>query len=151
LLFKSAAITDWRRPYHHRQLAARAEMMSRVIDTRIRVVVASALDVPIERVTDHASLINDLGAESIDFIDIVFRLETDFGIEIPQEEIWKGSIDPSDEASIAAGIARLKAAMPEFRWDALPARLTKNDLPALITVSTITHYMRKRLNEQAPA
>jgi acyl carrier protein len=102
-------------------------------------------------VQPHSSLINDLGAESIDFIDIVFRLESDFGIEIPEEEIWKGTIDTTDDASIAAGIDRLKAAMPEFRWDALPARVSKNDLPALLTVRTITEYMRRRIDTEPPA
>jgi acyl carrier protein len=120
------------------------------IDTRIRDIVASALDVPADRVLRHSSLINDLNAESIDFIDIVFRLESEFGIEIPQEDIWKGSIDTSDEASIQAGIDRLKLAMPEFRWDALPQPITKADLPALITVQTITDYVRRRV-EGAPA
>ena len=121
------------------------------LDAHVCQVVASALDVPIERVHRHSSLINDLGAESIDFIDIVFRLETDFGIEIPEEEIWKGSIDTTNEASIAAGVARLKEAMPEFRWDALPSRLTRNDLPALITVHTIVEYLRNRLHSEEPA
>jgi len=116
------------------------------MDARVRHIVASALDVPVERVENHSSLINDLGAESIDFIDIVFRLESAFDIEIPQEDMWKGSIDGSDEASIAAGVARLKAAMPDFRWDALPEKLTRNELPALITVQTITDYLRKRLH-----
>ena len=115
------------------------------IATRVRGIVASALDVPPERVVRHASLINDLNAESIDFIDIVFRLETEFGIEIPQEEIWKGSIDPTDSEAIEAGVARLKAAMPEFRWESMPVTITRAELPALITVQTITDYVTRRL------
>ena len=121
------------------------------IDARVRQIVAGALDVSLERVRPHASLIHDLGAESIDFIDIVFRLESDFGIEIAQEDIWKGSIDTTDDASIAAGIARLKAAMPEYPWDRLPEKMTREDLPALITVQTIIDYMQRRLNAADPA
>ena len=113
---------------------------------RVRAIVASALDVPSERVVRHASLINDLNAESIDFIDIVFRLESEFGIDIPQEEIWKGSIDATDDAAIQAGIERLKASMPEFRWESLPASITRADLPALMTVQTITDYVARRLD-----
>jgi acyl carrier protein len=120
-------------------------MTPQPIDLRIREIVANALDVPVDRVRQHSSLINDLNAESIDFIDIVFRLESEFAIEIPQEEIWKGSIDVSDDATIQAGIARLRAAMPEFRWEALPEPITKADLPALITVQTITDYVRRRV------
>ena len=120
-------------------------MTPQPIDIRIREIVANALDVPVDRVRQHSSLINDLNAESIDFIDIVFRLESEFAIEIPQEEIWKGSIDVSDDATIQAGVARLRAAMPEFRWEALPEPITKADLPALITVQTITDYVRRRV------
>lgn len=119
------------------------------LEPRVRQIVASALDRPLDEVQRHSSLINDLGAESIDFIDIVFRLETEFGIEIPQEEIWAGSIDASDDATLAAGIERLKAAMPDFRWGALPATMTKADLPALITVQTVTDYLRRRLERES--
>ena len=121
------------------------------LEARVRQVVASALDAPLERVQQHSSLINDLGAESIDFIDIVFRLESEFGIDIPQEEIWKGSIDATDDAAIQAGVERLKATMPEFRWESLPASITRADLPALITVQTITDYVARRLGGGATA
>jgi acyl carrier protein len=120
------------------------------IESRVRAIVASALDVPLERVQRHSSLINDLSAESIDFIDIAFRLETEFGLEIPQEEIWKGSIDANDPAAIEAGVARLKAAMPEFRWETMPSPITKADLPALITVQTVTEYIRRRVEGSQP-
>ena len=126
-------------------------MTPQPIDLRIREIVANALDVPVDRVRQHSSLINDLNAESIDFIDIVFRLESEFAIEIPQEEIWKGSIDVSDDATIQAGIERLRAPMPEFRWEALPEPITKADLPALITVQTITDYVRRRVEGTVPS
>jgi acyl carrier protein len=119
------------------------------LETRVKSIVAGALDVPVERVQNHASLINDLGAESIDFVDIVFRLESAFGIEISEDDIWKGSIDPSSEATIAAGVERLRATMPEFRWETVPGTITRAELPALITVRTITDYMRKRLESAA--
>ena len=119
------------------------------VEARVRQIVASALDRPVDEVRQHSSLINDLGAESIDFIDIVFRLETEFGLEIPQEEIWAGSIDANDEASLATGVARLRAAMPEFRWETLPATITKADLPALITVQTVSEYVKRRLAQES--
>lgn len=115
------------------------------LEPRVKQIVASALDVPLAEVRNHASLINDLGAESIDFIDIVFRLESAFGVEIP-EDIWKGSIDAADEAAIAEGVARLRASMPDFRWDSLPETITRAHLPALITVQTILDYMQRRLD-----
>lgn len=62
------------------------------IQARVAAVVAEALDAPLDRVTEDASLIDDLGAESIDFLDILFRLESEFGIKISETELWKGSV-----------------------------------------------------------
>ena len=120
------------------------------LEPRVKQIVASALDVPLADVRNHSSLINDLGAESIDLIDIVLRLEYAFGIEIP-EDIWTGSIDSADEAAIADGVARLRASMPDFRWDSLPEKITRAHLPALITVQTILDYMQRRLNGGSPS
>jgi acyl carrier protein len=116
------------------------------IGTRVKAVVAEALDVPLDTVHAHASLIADLNAESIDFLDILFRLESEFDIKIPEEEIWRGSIDTTDEASIAAGIAHLRTRLPEFPWHRLPEPMTRGDLPMLITVQTIVDYIGRRLD-----
>jgi acyl carrier protein len=116
------------------------------VDARVRAIVAEALDVPLDTVHAHASLIADLNAESIDFLDILFRLESGFDIRIPEEEIWRGSLDTTDEASIAAGIAHLRARMPEFPWHRLPDPMTRGDLPMLITVQTIVDYIRRRVD-----
>ncbi len=117
------------------------------VQARVVAIVADALDVEPSAVTPQASLIDDLGAESIDFLDVVFRLETAFSIRIPDEEIWKGSVDANDEAGIPEAVARLRERMPGFRWDRLPAELTKRDLPRLITVQTIVDYLAAHLPE----
>ena len=111
---------------------------------RVTAIVAEALDVPLDRVTAHASLIDDLGAESIDFLDILFRIETACGMKIREDEMWEGSIDRTDQASIDASLERLRARRHEFRWDRLPPRPTEQDLPRLITVETIIEYLQRR-------
>ena len=111
---------------------------------RVMAILTEALDVPLDEVRLHASLIDDLGAESIDFLDIQFRIESAFGIEIPDDEMWAGSFDRTNQASIDAGIERLRARMPDFRWDRLPAKLTKQDLPSLITAQTVVDYLERR-------
>ena len=111
---------------------------------RVVAILAEALDVPPDEVRLHSSLIHDLGAESIDFLDIQFRIESAFGIEIRDDDMWAGSFDRTDQASIDAGIERLRARMPDFRWDRLPAKLTKQDLPNLITVQTVVDYLERR-------
>ena len=121
------------------------------IEARILSIVADALDQPAERVTRDSSLVDDLGAESIDFLDIVFRLESAFGLKIPEEEIWEGSFDGvgDDPDAIAARLAELKARRPGFRWDRIPARPSRADLPRLITVETIVEYVERRLSAGA--
>ena len=127
-------------------MTSRDELQSRVIG-----VVAAALDHRRDAIEPHSSLIDDLGAESIDFLDIVFRLESEFGIKIPNEEVWAGAFQrqAADQATIDEGVQRLRERMPEFRWDRLPAKIGRNELPRLITVNTIVDYLERRF-EGAP-
>ena len=115
------------------------------LEARVIAIVADALNHPVAEVKRSSSLMDDLGAESIDFIDIVFRLESELDIVIPNEELWAGSLDGTvrDQASIDAAVAKLRQTMPEFRWDRFPNGVTKNDLPRLITVNTIVEYLHK--------
>lgn len=123
------------------------------IESKVVEVVADALDRKPSEVTLHASLIDDLGAESIDFLDIVFRLETAFDLKIPEDEIWKGSAElaSDDPAAAEASLARLKERTPAFRWDRFPPRPARRDLPRLITVRTIVDYLDGRLGGGADA
>ncbi len=118
------------------------------IEARVLSIVSDALDQPAEQVTLDSSLVDDLGAESIDFLDIVFRLESAFGLKIPEEEIWAGSFDGvgDDPGAIAERLAELKARRPGFRWDRVPALPSRADLPRLITVGTIVEYLEGRLS-----
>lgn len=110
-------------------------------------IVADALDRKAGEVRPDSSLVDDLGAESIDFLDIVFRLEGAFDLKIPEEEIWRGSADLASAGpeEMAAGLARLRERMPGFRWDRFPANPGKRDLARLITVTTIVDYLERRL------
>lgn len=124
------------------------DIQAKVID-----IVADALDMPRHEVQPHSSLLDDLGAESIDFIDIVFRLENAFDTMVPTEELWAGSqkVDASDPDSLARGVAHLRASMPEFAWERFPGTVAKRDLPRLITVSTIAAYLHSHLASEAAA
>lgn len=125
-------------------------MNRRETTDRVRGVVAAALDHPLDRVTLDASLIDDLGAESIDFLDISFRLETEFGIEIPEDEVWKGAFEgvPDDPDAIAERLAAVRRERPDFAWERLPSRLTRRELPRLITVRTVVEYLERRLGAE---
>jgi len=64
-----------------------------ILDT-LRAVLHEALRVPVTRIEPHARIFDDLGAESIDILDIRFRIEEAFGFHIPEGDIIR-SIDPS--------------------------------------------------------
>jgi len=56
---------------------------------RIKVIIAEQLGVKQEEVTDQAKFIEDLGADSLDTVELVMALEEEFGIEIPDEDAEK--------------------------------------------------------------
>jgi acyl carrier protein len=121
----------------------------------VRTTLVEALSVNDDDVTPAARLKADLGAESIDFLDIVFRLERQFGIQIPREELFPESIFQGDAAFVAGGkvtpvgLAALKKQMPyadltEFEKD---PRLDK--VEDLFTVDLLVRYLRMRLAAKA--
>ena len=118
---------------------------------KVRTTLVDALNVDDDEVTLDSRLRGDLNAESIDFLDIVFRLEKQFGVKIPREELFPESIfqgDPGLVASgkvTAAGIQELEEKMPfadlsEFKKD---PRLEK--MEDLFTVELIVKYLQSKL------
>ena len=59
------------------------------IDKRVREIVAEQLERDVNEVTNEASFIDDLGADSLDIVELVMKMEQEFGIEIPDEEAEK--------------------------------------------------------------
>src|SRR5437763_9228350 len=88
------------------------------IYSKVSATLVEALNVDEEDVKPQATLVGDLGAESIDFLDIVFRLEREFGIKIPRGELFPESIfqgDPEfvqDGKITPKGMAELRTRMP---------------------------------------
>ena len=88
------------------------------IYTKVSATLCEALNVDEEDIKPTATLQGDLGAESIDFLDIVFRLEREFGIKIPRGELFPESIfqgDPEyvqDGKVTPKGLDELRTRMP---------------------------------------
>ena len=57
------------------------------LQERVRNLISDHLGVPIERVTDTASLIDDLGTDSLDRVELIMACEEEFGIEIPDDNL----------------------------------------------------------------
>jgi acyl carrier protein len=121
-------------------------------------IIADALPCEVERVKLDASLIDDLGAQSIDFLDIVFRLERAFKVKIPRGKIVeeaRGDLSQAefDEKGIvsAAGLERLK----EFLSEVPPARFTTPlkvaDIPRLFTTETFCKIVLRQQKSVAGA
>src|SRR3954453_20451365 len=88
------------------------------IHAKVASILAASLGVDEDDVIPSATLQGDLGAESIDFLDIVFRLEREFGIKIPRGELFPDSIlaeqgDLMREGRVTdRGMVELRSRMP---------------------------------------
>src|SRR3954452_10957671 len=88
------------------------------IYSKVSATLVEALNVDEDEIKPDSTLQGDLGAESIDFLDIVFRLEREFGIKIPRGELFPESIFQGDPEFVAdgrvteKGLAELRARMP---------------------------------------
>jgi acyl carrier protein len=116
-----------------------------------------ALNVDEDQVTPTSTLQGDLGAESIDFLDIVFRLEREFGIKIPRNELFPESIfqgDPEfvkDGKVTAKGLAELRSKMPYADLTDFERNPTLEGISDLFTVNLIVSYIESKLSTGARA
>ena len=119
---------------------------------KIQLALVDALGVDEDEVTDDATLMGDLGAESIDFLDIVFRLEKAFGIKIPREELFPAENLLNDAAYVSdgklteAGLEKLKAQMPHVDFTEFEKDPDLNKMPDLFRVKSIVTYIESKLN-----
>ena len=113
-------------------------------------VLEDALGVDKDEVTAEAKLVEDLGAESIDFLDIVFRLEKEFGIKIDQSELFPDAVlnDPKyvqDGKVTDEGMAELRARMPHADLDEFDADRTIENFSNVFTVDTVVKFVQSKL------
>ena len=118
----------------------------------VQEVLVDALGLDDDEVTSEATLMGDLGAESIDFLDIVFRLEKSFEIKIPREELFPAESLMNDPEFVnngkltEKGLAQLKNAMPHTDITAFENDPDINKLGDLFTVNSIVNYVEIKLN-----
>jgi acyl carrier protein len=110
---------------------------------KIAEIIAAALPCEVERVKPEASLIDDLGAQSIDFLDIVFRLERAFKVKIPRGKLIeeaRGGLSQAEFEQLGvvspAGLDRLKEFLTEVPPQRFAAPLNVGDIPRLFTTET---------------
>ena len=122
------------------------EIYAKVSETLVE-----ALNVDEDEVTPEATLQGDLGAESIDFLDIVFRLEREFAIKIPRGELFPESIFQGDPEFVQdgrvtdKGLQELRARMPFADLSGFEADPQVSHISDLFTVELITRYIQGKL------
>jgi acyl carrier protein len=122
------------------------------IFTQVQEVLVDALGVDDDEVTTEATLMGDLGAESIDFLDIVFRLEKAFGIKIPREELFPAESLMNNSEYVhngkltEKGMAELRDKMPHTDLTSFENDPDINKLGDLFTVNAIINYVEGKLN-----
>ena len=122
---------------------------------KVKAVLVDALGVDDDEVKPDSVIVDDLGAESIDFLDIMFRLEKSFNIKIPRGEMMPENLtsDPTlvQEGKVTPkGLAMLKEKMPfadpgavaAFEADPQLEKMTR-----LFTVDSITNYVEWKLKQ----
>jgi acyl carrier protein len=122
---------------------------------KVAEIIADALGCDEEDVKPDSSLINDLDAESIDFLDIVFRLEREFKVKIPrgkavEEARGELSEEEFEQGGVVtdAGLEKIRAYLSEVPADRIPNPLKAAEIPKLFTTET---FCKMVLREQKSA
>ena len=123
------------------------------VSTTVQEAVVGALGVDKDEVTPEATLLGELGAESIDLLDILFRLERKLGVKIQAADLGayvQGGI-PDDEFGdeneiiTPRGLAHLKTVMPQIDEDELRGKFQAEKVMSLFTVDNLTDLVMSRV------
>ena len=117
---------------------------------KVQTALVDALGVDEEEVAPGARLVGDLGAESIDFLDIVFRLEKAFDIKIPRGELFPEDILTNAQfvhngRLTPEGLKQLKERMPFADLIAFSANPAVQDFGNLLTVQDMCRYVESKV------
>jgi acyl carrier protein len=117
---------------------------------KVQTALVDALGVDEEEVTPQATLVGDLGAESIDFLDIVFRLEKSFDIKIPRGELFPEDILSNTQyvqngKVTAEGVEQLRKRMPFADLTKFAANPAVQDFGNMLTVQDMCRYVETKV------
>ena len=117
---------------------------------KVQAALVDALGVDDDEVTPDATLVGDLGAESIDFLDIVFRLEKSFDINIDRAEMFPEDILTNaeyvqDGKVTPAGVEELKKRMPFADLTKFEQDPVVQNFGNLLTVSDMCRYVESKV------
>src|SRR6476620_6553657 len=128
-------------------------MTQEEIYAKVSETLVEALNVDEDQVTPAATLQGDLGAESIDFLDIVFRLERGFGIKIPRGELFPESVFQGDSEFVCEGkvtekgMGELRSQMPYADLTGFEQDRRLSAVSDLFSVDLVTRYITWKLDQ----
>lgn len=122
------------------------------VDTAVKEAVVEALALDDDEVTPDSTLMDDLGAESIDLLDILFRIEKSTGVKIEASDLGdhiQGGIpddefSDDDEVITEKGAEQLKKVMPQVDADDLAGSLKAEEVMTLFTVGNLVDMVKSR-------
>ncbi len=126
-------------------------MTSDEIFTKVRDTLVDALGVDDDEVTLESRLEADLGAESIDFLDIVFRLEKNFSIKIPRGELFPEDLASAEAGLVkdglvtAEGLAALRTKVPHIDIDTFAKDPKVENIKDMFTVQMLVKFVQRKL------
>ena len=120
------------------------------IESKVKAVLVDALAVDENDVTPDAVLTSDLGAESIDFLDIVFKLEQEFGFKVQQGELFPDNVAQNPKFVQGGkvtpdGIAALKQRLPHADFSKLEADPSVANVGKIFTVKALVNFCERKL------
>ncbi|WP_133128763.1 acyl carrier protein [Legionella nagasakiensis] len=122
---------------------------------KVREIIADVLVIDEEEISLNSRLISDLGAESIDFLDLVFQLEKEFDIKIPRGQLEKnarGNLaeDEFEKGGVLTekGVSALKDYLSEVPTEYFKTNMKVNEIPTLFTVETFCKLIVAAVKEQ---
>jgi acyl carrier protein len=150
---------EFQAPFVRYNLSRRDQTMTDANEVHARVtkMLVQSLGVEEDDVIPSATLQGDLGAESIDFLDIMFRLEREFRIRIERDELFPDPISPHDEAFTRdgrltdEGLTALRLRMPYANFRDLEFDRRLNRIDDLFTVELLTNFITWKLRGNGEA
>jgi len=133
-------------------------MNNQEIFNKVKDIIVDVLVIDEDKVQPASRLIVDLGAESIDFLDLVFQLEKEFAIKIPRGQLEKNARGDLTEAEFeqngvltGKGLVALKSYLVEVPQEYFKASMKTSEIPMLFTVETFCKLVDAALKAKAEA
>ena len=120
-----------------------------VLYGRVQACFIEALELEEDEIQWNSTILEDLGAESLDLLDIVFRLEREFNITIPRGQLTAEANTEENGRLTESGVERLRELMPEVPADEIQVGLKSSEVPTLFRVATFYNLVTTLMAEKA--